>query len=61
MTSTSFIELSYSEECIVDGGSWIGNLLVVAGGACLAFATGPVAVATGFGVLLLNSCDSFGW
>ena len=45
----------------VDGGSTLGNAMILAGGVVLAFSTGPVGLGVGLACGVLGFCDSQDW
>ena len=61
MNLNNFVELSGNELLNVDGGSWIGNTLILAGGVVCGFATGPVGIGAGVAIAVIGFCDTQGW
>ncbi|HHV09331.1 MAG TPA: hypothetical protein GXX75_03505 [Clostridiales bacterium] len=61
MNSNCFVELTNNEMTIVDGGSWLGNTLMLAGALVGICATGPVGVGVGIACAVIGFCDSQGW
>ena len=61
MNSKKFIELSGNELFGVDGGSSLGNTMMLAGGVVCLFATGPVGLGVGAAIAVIGYCDAQGW
>lgn len=61
MNLNNFVELSGNELLNVDGGGWLGNALIFAGGVVCCFATGPVGFGVGIASAVIGFSDSQGW
>lgn len=61
MNKKIFMELSEDTLLNVDGGSTLGNAMILAGGVVLAFSTGPVGLGVGLACGVLGFCDSQDW